>query len=146
MALGQSSSVLALNMSFTLLGRQLANFGSLGWTLIPDGEPRTLVEAGERSTDVSTVTATSSSVVLSTTFSSPATTATTASGYLPIVQKWRSAGGLPTLTPDSQREANALKTSTDSVSGLQHELNPGTTAQVLAPGGADDFENVYVGG
>lgn len=67
-------------------------------------------------------------------------------GYIGIVSKWRSAGGLPALTQDSTLEANALKTSTDSVGGLIHELNPGTFAQVLAPGTPDNFESVYVGG
>lgn len=67
-------------------------------------------------------------------------------GYMAIVSKWRTAGGLPDLSHDSQLEANALKTSTNSVGGLIHELNPGTMAQVLAPGNPNNFENVYVGG
>ncbi|KAK5446251.1 hypothetical protein LTS15_009947 [Exophiala xenobiotica] len=66
--------------------------------------------------------------------------------YMSIVAKWRSAGGLPALTQDSTLEGNALKTSTNSVGGLIHELNPGTMAQVLAPGSTSDFEEVYVGG
>ncbi|KIW22835.1 uncharacterized protein PV07_11093 [Cladophialophora immunda] len=66
--------------------------------------------------------------------------------YMSVVSKWRAAGGLPALTQDSQLEANAMKTSTDSVGGLIHELNPGTMAQVLAPGTPDNFESVYVGG
>jgi len=67
-------------------------------------------------------------------------------GYLDVVSKWRAAGGLPALAQDSTLEANALKTSTDSTNGLQHELNPGTFAQVLAPGDSSNFESVYVGG
>jgi len=67
-------------------------------------------------------------------------------GYLDVVSKWRAAGGLPSLAQDSTLEANALKTSTDSTNGLEHELNPGTFAQVLAPGDASNFESVYVGG
>jgi len=67
-------------------------------------------------------------------------------GYLDVVSKWRAAGGLPALAQDSTLEANALKTSTDSTNGLEHELNPGTFAQVLAPGDASNFESVYVGG
>jgi len=67
-------------------------------------------------------------------------------GYLGVVSKWRAAGGLPSLSQDSGLEANALKTSTDSTNGLQHELNPGTFAQVLAPGDSSNFESVYVGG
>jgi len=66
--------------------------------------------------------------------------------YLSIVSKWRAAGGLPGLAQDSTLEANALKTSTDSTNGLEHELNPGTFAQVLAPGDTSNFESVYVGG
>jgi len=66
--------------------------------------------------------------------------------YMSVVAKWRSAGGLSALTQDSTLEANALKTSTNSVGGLIHELNPGTMAQVLAPGSSSDFEEVYVGG
>ncbi|OAP63839.1 hypothetical protein AYL99_03066 [Fonsecaea erecta] len=81
----------------------------------------------------------------------PASSAPPASGsslydYMDVVSKWRAAGGLPALTQNSQLEANAMKTSTDSVGGLIHELNPGTMAQVLAPGTPDNFESVYVGG
>ncbi|KIW20440.1 hypothetical protein PV08_01015 [Exophiala spinifera] len=79
--------------------------------------------------------------------SSPAPTIGSSSGdYMDVVSKWRSAGGLPALSRDSTLEANALKTSTDSVGGLKHELNPGTMAQVLAPGSPSNFEEVYVGG
>ncbi|EXJ56614.1 hypothetical protein A1O7_06958 [Cladophialophora yegresii CBS 114405] len=84
----------------------------------------------------------------STPTSAPASTG--ASGgqgdYMSVVSKMRAAGGLPPLTQDSKLEANALKTSQDSTNGLQHELNPGTFAQVLAPGSPDNFESVYVGG
>jgi uncharacterized protein YkwD len=66
--------------------------------------------------------------------------------YMSVVSKWRAAGGLPAVTQDSTLEANALKTSTNSVGGLIHELNPGTMAQVLAPGTTTNFEEVYVGG
>lgn len=79
--------------------------------------------------------------------SGPAPTLGSSSGdYMDVVSKWRAAGGLSPLTRDSTLEANALKTSTDSVGGLKHELNPGTMAQVLAPGSPSDFEEVYVGG
>ncbi|ETI26359.1 hypothetical protein G647_03136 [Cladophialophora carrionii CBS 160.54] len=66
--------------------------------------------------------------------------------YMAVVSKMRAAGGLPSFTQDSTLEANALKTSTESTNGLQHQLNPGTFAQVLAPGSVDNFESVYVGG
>ncbi|OAL31127.1 hypothetical protein AYO20_08362 [Fonsecaea nubica] len=85
--------------------------------------------------------------------SAPAATNAPSSGssggqgdYMSVVSKWRSAGGLSALSQDSKLEANALKTSTDSVGGLKHELNPGTMAQVLAPGDLSNFESVYVGG
>jgi hypothetical protein len=66
--------------------------------------------------------------------------------YMSVVSQWRAAGGLPALTQDSTLEGNAMKTSTDSTNGLEHELNPGTMAQVLAPGTLSNFESVYVGG
>lgn len=79
--------------------------------------------------------------------SSPSTGASGGVGdYMSVVSQWRSAGGLPPLTQDSTLEANAQKTSTDSTNGLEHELNPGTMAQVLAPGTVSNFESVYVGG
>lgn len=67
-------------------------------------------------------------------------------GYIAIVQRWRSTCGLPTLDYDRNLEANALKTSHESVGGLIHQLNTGTMAQVLASGTEDNFESVYVGG
>ncbi|KAK5280583.1 hypothetical protein LTR14_012242, partial [Exophiala xenobiotica] len=66
-------------------------------------------------------------------------TASSGSDYMAIVEKWSSKGGLSALDKDSALESNALKTSTDSVGGLIHELNPGTMAQVLAPGNPDNF-------
>ncbi|KIX99086.1 uncharacterized protein Z520_05547 [Fonsecaea multimorphosa CBS 102226] len=83
--------------------------------------------------------------------SAPAATSASSSDsslydYMSVVSEWRAAGGLPALTQDSTLEANALKTSTNSVGGLIHELNPGTLAQVLAPGTPTNFESVYVGG
>ncbi|EXJ78010.1 hypothetical protein A1O3_09169 [Capronia epimyces CBS 606.96] len=107
--------------------------------------------------DASIPTATAAAVPVSTPASvsvpaaAPATpTADTsgATGYFAIVSKWRAAGGLPAFTQDSTLEANALKTATDSGGALKHELNPGTFAQVLAPGTDDDnsFLSSYVGG
>ncbi|KEF60732.1 uncharacterized protein A1O9_02293 [Exophiala aquamarina CBS 119918] len=66
--------------------------------------------------------------------------------WLDIANKWRVAGGKPAFTESSTLVANAQKTADDSVGGLQHQLNPGTMAQVLAPGDASDFETVYLGG
>lgn len=70
----------------------------------------------------------------------------TNTGYMAVVDEWRSNMGLSALTQDSQLEANALKTAQDGNGNMVHELNPGTMAQVLAPGSADEFEHVYVGG
>jgi uncharacterized protein YkwD len=80
------------------------------------------------------------------TSSGTASISTDTTDYISVVSKWRTAAGLPDLTQDSTLEGNALKTSTNSVGGLIHELNPGTFAQVLAPGTTSDFEEVYVGG
>ncbi|RMZ80427.1 hypothetical protein DV737_g2980, partial [Chaetothyriales sp. CBS 132003] len=78
--------------------------------------------------------------------SSSASATSTGSSYLDIANKWRSAGGLPEFAESSTLVANALKTAQDSGGELIHELNTGTLAQVLAPGNADNFESVYVGG
>ena len=67
-------------------------------------------------------------------------------GYMDVVSKWRAAGGLSALTEDSTLQGNALKTATDGNGQMVHELNPGSFAQVLAPGDASNFESVYVGG
>ena len=71
-----------------------------------------------------------------------------ATGYMAVVDKWRQQLGLTKLTFDSKLEANALKTVKDGNGQMKHELNPGTFAQVLAPGGTSDsdFENCFVGG
>ncbi|RMD40269.1 hypothetical protein DV735_g4869, partial [Chaetothyriales sp. CBS 134920] len=74
------------------------------------------------------------------------TTASSGTGYLAIANKWRVAGGLPAFSESNTLLANALKTAQDSNGQLVHELNSGTFAQVLAPGNADNFESVYVGG
>ena len=63
-----------------------------------------------------------------------------------VVAKWRSAMGLSGLPSDSQLTSNAQKTADESVGGLHHQLNPGSMAQVLAPGEANNFEHVFVGG
>jgi hypothetical protein len=65
-----------------------------------------------------------------------------------VVSQWRAAGGLGALTQSSQLEANAAKTCADSGGNLNHELNPGTMAQVLAPGDCtnQEFTSCYVGG
>lgn len=86
----------------------------------------------------------------SSTPSSPPSTAPVTPGgggdWFSIANKWRVAGGKPAFVEDSTLVANAQKTADDSVGGLKHELNPGTMAQVLAPGDASNFESVYLGG
>jgi hypothetical protein len=43
-------------------------------------------------------------------------------------------------------EQRPQKTADQSFGGLKHQLNPGSVAQVLAPGEVDECEKVYVGG
>lgn len=66
--------------------------------------------------------------------------------WFTIANKWRVALGKPAWTESSKLVANAQDTADNSVGGLIHKLNPGTFAQVLAPGDASNFENVFVGG
>jgi hypothetical protein len=68
------------------------------------------------------------------------------SGYMAIVNQYRGIMGKSALTESSQLQANAQKTADDSGGQLKHELNPGSMAQVLAPGDASNFESVFVGG
>ncbi|KEF50991.1 uncharacterized protein A1O9_12968 [Exophiala aquamarina CBS 119918] len=70
----------------------------------------------------------------------------TGGDWFGIANKWRVAGGKPAFVQDATLVGNAQKTADDSVGGLHHELNPGTFAQVLAPGDRNNFESVYVGG
>jgi len=66
--------------------------------------------------------------------------------YMSIVSEWRSKMGMSALTEDSTLAANALKTAVDGNGQMVHELNPGSMAQVLAPGDPSDFEKCFVGG
>lgn len=68
------------------------------------------------------------------------------SGYMSVVNEWRSKMGLGTLTQDATLQANDQKTVNDDQGTMTHELNPGSMAQVLAPGDQNSFENVFVGG
>jgi hypothetical protein len=63
-----------------------------------------------------------------------------------IVSKWRSAMGLSALAQDAKLQSNAQDTSASSGGQLKHKLNPGSMGQVMAPGSANDFESVFVGG
>jgi len=73
-------------------------------------------------------------------------------GYMAIVSEYRSKMGLPALTQDSKLEANALDCAVSGNGQMVHKLNPGTFAQVLAPGPDNclndpkAFTHVYVGG
>lgn len=54
---------------------------------------------------------------------------------LTTINKWRKIYKLPLLRWNHQLELNALKTATDGAGQYQnHELNPGTMAQVISPG------------
>jgi len=72
--------------------------------------------------------------------------AATNSGYMGIVDTWRAKLGKKALIHDDKLEANALNCVTESNGQMVHKLNPGSYGQVLAPGSADDFEHVFVGG
>ncbi|KAK5468922.1 hypothetical protein LTR55_011543 [Exophiala xenobiotica] len=117
------------------------NHASLNWLSIVVfvalelGGGVTITTATTTTTIGDTETATTSTLSASTSNTQTAS----GSDYMAIVEKWSSKGGLSALDKDSALESNALKTSTDSVGGLIHELNPGTMAQVLAPGNPDNF-------
>jgi len=72
--------------------------------------------------------------------------APTSSGYMAVVDTWRSKLGKKALIHDDTLEANALNCVTESNGQMVHKLNPGSFGQVLAPGNANDFEHVFVGG
>ncbi|EOA85892.1 uncharacterized protein SETTUDRAFT_110914 [Exserohilum turcica Et28A] len=54
--------------------------------------------------------------------------------------------GMKTLAYDSKLESNAMDTVESSKGAMVHKLNEGTLGQVLAPGDANHFEHVFVGG
>jgi len=70
----------------------------------------------------------------------------TNSGYMGVVDKWRKKLGLKALQQDSKLQSNALNCVTESNGQMVHKLNPGSYGQVLAPGTANEFEHVFVGG
>lgn len=76
----------------------------------------------------------------------PSTGGSSSGGYMGIVSEWRQKMGMSDLTQDDKLQGNALKTAQDGNGQMKHELNPGSMAQVLAPGDADGFEKVFVGG
>lgn len=75
-----------------------------------------------------------------------ASSGSSSGGYMGTVNEWRGKLGLSDLTESDTLQGNALKTAQDGNGQMVHELNPGSFAQVLAPGSADEFEKVFVGG
>jgi hypothetical protein len=69
-----------------------------------------------------------------------------AGDYMVTVNHWRVQMGLATLSFDLKLESNAMNTVVAGNGGMVHKLHPGTFAQVLAPGPAEDFEKIFVGG
>ncbi|KAJ4313296.1 hypothetical protein N0V94_007022 [Neodidymelliopsis sp. IMI 364377] len=80
------------------------------------------------------------------TSAAPAPSAAPDSGYQGVVDTWRKKMGLKALANDAKLESNAMDTVVSSNGQMVHKLNPGSFGQVLAPGNADDFEHVFVGG
>jgi hypothetical protein len=66
--------------------------------------------------------------------------------YMLVANKWRSKVGKSALVHDPKLESNAADTVISSNGQMVHKLNTGTYAQVLAPGTAEDFEDIFVGG
>ncbi|RMZ88254.1 hypothetical protein DV736_g4517, partial [Chaetothyriales sp. CBS 134916] len=119
------------------------------WTETPSAPAPTTEAPTTTSPTAASPTAQSSESTVWSAWSTPSSSAApsaTGSSYLDIANQWRSAGGLPDFTESSLLQGNALKTAQNSGGQLIHELNPGSLAQVLAPGNADNFESVYVGG
>jgi hypothetical protein len=79
-------------------------------------------------------------------FQTSAAPAPSQGGYMGIVDEWRSKMGLKALQQSSKLQSNAQDAANSSGGQLKHKLNPGSMAQVMAPGNADNFESVFVGG
>lgn len=67
-------------------------------------------------------------------------------GYMDVVTEWRAKLGLSALEFSAELESNALDVVIEGNGKMVHKLNKGTFGQVLAPGDADKFEYVFVGG
>jgi uncharacterized protein YkwD len=76
----------------------------------------------------------------------PAPEAPSNSGYMAVVDEWRSKLGLKALTYDAKLESNAMDDVVSSNGQMVHKLNPGTFAQVLAPAKPEEFKKAFVGG
>jgi hypothetical protein len=77
---------------------------------------------------------------------SEAPSAPVSGGYMGIVEQWRGKLGLSQLDLSDELQSNAQNAADSSGGQLKHKLNPGSMAQVMAPGDADNFESVFVGG
>jgi hypothetical protein len=67
-------------------------------------------------------------------------------GYMEIVNEWRTKLDMKTLMHDPELETNAMDAVVVGNGAETHKLNPGTYAQVIAPGKPNNFEYVFVGG
>jgi hypothetical protein len=68
------------------------------------------------------------------------------SGYMGVVDEWRSKMGLKALAHDSKLESNALTALKKAPGRMEHFLGSGTFGQVLAMGDENKFTDVFVGG
>lgn len=69
------------------------------------------------------------------------------SGYMAIVSEYRQKLGLSPLAQSSELEGNAMNCLQSAPGVMDHKLNPGSYAQVLAPiASMDDFKHAFVGG
>lgn len=73
-------------------------------------------------------------------------TPATGTGYMGVVEAWRSKMGLSALAHDDKLESNAKDCVVSSAGQMKHKLNTGSFGQVLAPGDVDNFEHVFLGG
>ncbi|KAF1918055.1 hypothetical protein BDU57DRAFT_185094 [Ampelomyces quisqualis] len=71
-----------------------------------------------------------------------------ADGYMGVINEWRGKMGMASLVHDAQLESNAKDVVVSGAGQMVHKLNPGSYAQVLAPGepGVESFTKVFVGG
>ncbi|KAF1844561.1 uncharacterized protein K460DRAFT_365507 [Cucurbitaria berberidis CBS 394.84] len=76
----------------------------------------------------------------------PATPVGDDQGCKGVIDSWRAKLGLKPLEYDEKLRANARDVVKSGNGQMVHKLNPGTFGQVLAPGKADEFEHVFVGG
>lgn len=136
---GFATSATASMMSGTYIATLYRGDGTAAATPTAVTDPSSILTA---SIEPSAVSATSSAM--------PSTSVVSSSGsqsdYIGTVNVWRAQLGLSDLTQSDILQSNALKTVQDGNGQMVHELHSGSFAQVLAPGSADEFEKVFVGG